>query len=55
MSNFKHVETTLSELHEIKNVVTNEGRARTIKILKDTAILRPIKNGGKLINDFVFQ
>ena len=48
MSNFRHVETTFGELHEIKNVVTNEGRARTIKVLKETAILRPIKNSGKL-------
>ena len=51
MSNFKHVETTFGELHEIKNVVNDEGRARTIKVLKETAILRPYENGGKFFSE----
>ena len=47
MSSFKHVETLFGSLHEIKNVVTNEGRARTIKVPRETAIMRPTKIDGK--------
>ena len=48
MSDFKHVDTTLGFLNEVRNVQDNSGRAKSILVQRQTGILRPSNINGKL-------
>ena len=49
MSDFKHVETTLGFLNEIRNVETNEGRGRSIQVQRATGLMRPLHISGEFL------
>ena len=48
MSDFKHVDTTLGFLNEVRNVQDSSGRARSIQVQRQTGILRPSHINGRL-------